>query len=103
MKLGFMAMMLKQKPISRNGVSITSPRPQKSTGSLVQCERGTVFFDCEGIIHHEFLPRGQIVNKEYYLKVMKRLRVAVGRKGLICGEGKNGCRIMTMLWYIPSF
>jgi hypothetical protein len=29
--------------------------------------------------------------------------VAVGRKGLICGEGKNGCRIMTMLWYIPSF
>jgi hypothetical protein len=33
----------------------------------------TVCFDCEGIIYHEFLPRGQTVNKEYYLRVMKRL------------------------------
>jgi hypothetical protein len=32
----------------------------------------TVFFDCEGVIHHELLPCGQMVNKEYYLKVMKR-------------------------------
>jgi len=76
------------KAQSSQWVSITSPRPQKSTGSLVQCESDTVFFDCEGIIHHEFLPYGQIVNKEYYLKVIKRLRGAVGRKGLICGGGK---------------
>jgi hypothetical protein len=41
----------------------------------------TVFFDCEGIIHHEFLPFGQIVNREYYLNVMKRLREAVRWKG----------------------
>ena len=37
----------------------------------------TVVFDCEGIIHHDFLPCGQTVNKEYYLNVMKRLREAV--------------------------
>jgi hypothetical protein len=34
----------------------------------------TVFFDCNSIMHHEFLPYGQMVNMEYYLKVMKRLR-----------------------------
>jgi hypothetical protein len=62
-----------------------------------------VFLDCEGIVRHEFLPYGQIVNKEYYLKVMKKVGGAVGRKGLICGGGKNGCCIMTMLWCIPSF
>jgi hypothetical protein len=37
-------------------------------------------FDCEGIIHHEFLPRGQTVNREYHLRVMKSLREAVRRK-----------------------
>jgi hypothetical protein len=38
------------------------------------------FFYCEGIIHHEFLPYGQMVNKEYYLKVMKGLEQALRRK-----------------------
>jgi len=61
----------------------------------------TVSFDCEGIIHHEFLLRGQTVNKEYYLKVMQRLRGAVRRKSQICGGGKNGCSIMTMVQCIP--
>jgi len=32
----------------------------------------TVFFDCEGVIHYEFLLHGQMVHKENYLKVMKR-------------------------------
>ncbi|UYV63886.1 hypothetical protein LAZ67_2005887 [Cordylochernes scorpioides] len=27
----------------------------------------TVFFDCRGVVHHEFLPQGRTVNKEYYL------------------------------------
>lgn len=40
----------------------------------------TVFFDCRGVVHHEFLPYGQTVNKEYYLEVMKRLRESVRRK-----------------------
>ena len=33
-----------------------------------------VFFDCNGVVQHEFLPQGCTVNKEYYLKVMCRLR-----------------------------
>jgi hypothetical protein len=56
------------KAQSSQWVSATSSTHQKSTGSLVQCESDTVFFDCEGIIHQEFLLRDWIVNKEYYLK-----------------------------------
>ena len=40
----------------------------------------TVFFDFNGIVHHEFLPRGQTVNKEYYLQVQRRLREAIRKK-----------------------
>ena len=40
-----------------------------------------IFFDCEGVVHYEFAPRGQTINKEYYIEVLKRLRDAVRRKG----------------------
>ena len=39
-----------------------------------------VFFDFNGIVHHEFLPRDQTVNKEYYLEVQRRLREAIRKK-----------------------
>jgi hypothetical protein len=41
----------------------------------------TVFFVCEDIIRHEFLPYGQTVNREYYLKVVKRLKGNEEKKG----------------------
>ena len=34
----------------------------------------TVSFDCNGVMYHEYLPQGRMVNKEYYLEVMRRLR-----------------------------
>lgn len=40
----------------------------------------TVFFDYNGIVHHEFLPPGRTVNKEYYLQVLRNLREAIRRK-----------------------
>ena len=40
----------------------------------------TVFMDYRGVVHHEFLPEGQTVNKEYYLGVMRRLREAIRQK-----------------------
>ena len=40
----------------------------------------TVFFDYRGVVHYEFLPPGQTVNKEYYLSVMRRLREAIRLK-----------------------
>ena len=40
----------------------------------------TGFMDYRGVVHHEFLPEGQTVNKEYYLGVMGRLREAIRQK-----------------------
>jgi len=39
-----------------------------------------VFFDIRGLVHHEFVPTGQTVNKEYYLAVLKRLREKIRQK-----------------------
>jgi len=39
-----------------------------------------VFFHWKGIVHHEFVPRGQMVNKQLYQEVLARLRDAVRRK-----------------------
>jgi len=38
------------------------------------------FFDSEGIVHHKYAPDGQTINKEFYLKVLRRLRESVRRK-----------------------
>jgi hypothetical protein len=39
-----------------------------------------IFFDCEIIVHQEFVPPGQTVNQHHYLEVSKRLREQVRRK-----------------------
>ena len=39
-----------------------------------------VFFDYEGVVHHEYAPTGQAINKEYYVQILKRLPEAVRRK-----------------------
>jgi len=39
-----------------------------------------VFLDWKGIVHHEFVPRGRIVNKQLCQDILARLRNAVGRK-----------------------
>ena len=40
----------------------------------------TIFFDCNGVRHHEFLPQSRTVNKEHFLGVMARLRVVIRQK-----------------------
>ena len=40
----------------------------------------TVFFNYRGVIHYEFLPTRQTVNKEYYVGVMRHLREAIHKK-----------------------
>jgi len=39
-----------------------------------------VFFDWKDIVHHKFVPRGQMVNKYLYQEFSSRLRDAVRRK-----------------------
>ena len=50
----------------------------------------SLFFDSNGVMHHEFLPQGRTVNKEYYLEVMCRLREAI-------------CQKLTELWKQQSW
>ncbi|UYV74676.1 hypothetical protein LAZ67_12000499 [Cordylochernes scorpioides] len=49
----------------------------------------TVFFDCRGVVHHEFLPQGRTVKKEYYLQVMRNLREAIRQKLPDLWKNKN--------------
>ena len=39
-----------------------------------------VFFDCNGVVCHGFLPQGRTVNEDYYLDVMLRLHEAIRQK-----------------------
>ncbi|UYV64317.1 hypothetical protein LAZ67_3000269 [Cordylochernes scorpioides] len=57
------------------------PRPKKA--------HKFVFFDCRGVVHHEFLPQGRTVNKEYYLQVMRNLHEAIRQKRPDLWKNKN--------------
>ena len=39
-----------------------------------------VFFYWKGIVHHEFVPRGHMINRQFYQEVLARLRDAVRKK-----------------------
>ena len=57
------------------------PRPKKARQSRSHVKSMLIiFFDCEGAVRYEFAPRGQTINKEYYVEVLKSLRDAVRRK-----------------------
>jgi len=86
MKLGLRLWCWYRSPSSQ-WVSETSP--QKKSWQVRSHVKVTLCFDCEDIIHHELLPRGQTVNKEYYLKVMQRIREAMRRKRPDLWRGKK--------------
>jgi len=59
----------------------TSPRPKK--GHQVRSKTKVMlmaFFDSEGIVHHEYAPNGQTINKEFYVEVLRHLHESVHRK-----------------------
>jgi len=41
---------------------------------------GRPFFDSEGIVHHDYAPNEQTINKEFYLEDLRLLRESVRRK-----------------------
>ncbi|UYV62143.1 hypothetical protein LAZ67_1007985 [Cordylochernes scorpioides] len=45
--------------------------------------------DEAGLVHHELLPQGRTVNKEYYLQVMRNLREAIRQKRPDLWKNKN--------------
>ena len=61
--------------------SLGSPRPKKARQSRSMTKSMLiVFFDIQGIVHHEFAPEGQTVNAEFYCNVFCRLREDIRRK-----------------------
>ena len=58
-----------------------SPRPKKTrqVKSKVKVML-TVFFYANGVVHHEFLPQGETVNRFYYLEALRRLRENIRRR-----------------------
>ena len=67
-----------------------SPRPRKArqVRSNVKVLL-TVFFDCRGVVHHEFSPQGRTVNKEYYLQAMRNLHEGIRQKRPDLWKNKN--------------
>jgi len=57
-----------------------SSRPKKARQMKSSVKTMLIaFFDTEGLVHYEYVPRGQTVNKEFYKTVLQRLRDAVRR------------------------
>lgn len=97
---GFIIMMLKQKPSLHNRSQKCHPEPKKQ-GKFSQMWRWCWRFLCfEGAAHHEFLPHGQTVNKEHYLKRSNICERQGEEKGPFSEGRKNGCST-TMLPHIP--
>ena len=57
---------LEMKAQSSQWKSLGSPCPKKVQPSHSKINPMlTVFSDCEGVVHHEYAPPGQTINKEY--------------------------------------
>jgi hypothetical protein len=48
-----------------------SPWPKKSTDESVRDQGDVFIFNWKGIVHHEFVPRGQMVNKQLYSSISR--------------------------------
>jgi len=58
----------------------SSPRPKEAWQVKSNVKNMLIeFFDIDGLVHHEYVPREQTVNKEFYKPVLQRLREAVRR------------------------
>ena len=66
------------------------PRPKKARQSRSNVKTMlVVFLDSMGILHHEYAPRGQAVNQEYYKSILERLRENVRKKRPALWRDKN--------------
>jgi transposase len=71
---------LETKQMSSQWSTSSSPQPKKARQVKSNIKTMLiVFFNIDGLVHHEFIPTGQTVNKEFYKTVLQRLRNAVHR------------------------
>ena len=70
----------KTKQMSSQWKTASSPRLKKARQVKSNVKTMLiVFFDIDGLVHHQYVPRGKTVNKEFYTTVLQRLRDAVWR------------------------
>ena len=77
MNCGSKAMTQKWRPSLSNGSGLVLHAWRRHSKNKTML---TVFFDGEGVVHHEYAPPGQTINKEHYLSVLCRLRDATQQK-----------------------
>jgi len=66
------------KQMSSQWSTASSPQPKKARQVKSNVKTMLIaFFDIDGLVHHEYVPRGQTVNKEFHKTVLQRLRDAV--------------------------
>ena len=66
------------KQMSCQWNTASSPRPKKARQVKSNVKTMLiVFFDIDGLVHHEYVPRGQMVSKEFYKTVLQRLHNTV--------------------------
>jgi len=62
------------KQMSSQWKTASSPRPKKAGQVKSNVKTMLIaFFDINGLVHHEYIPRGQTVNKEFYKTVLQHL------------------------------
>ena len=70
------------KQMSSQWKTASSPRPKKARQVKPNVKKMLIaFFNIDGLVHHEYVHRGQTVNKEFYKTVLQRLRDALRRHG----------------------
>ncbi|UYV61289.1 CLCN3 [Cordylochernes scorpioides] len=66
------------------------PRPKKARKAPSKVKvMLTVFFDYQGIVHHEFQQQGSTITADSYLGVLRRLREAIRQKRPELGRSKS--------------
>jgi len=62
-----------RKQMSSQWKTASSPRPKKARQVKSNVKTMLIaFFDIDGLVHHEYVPRGQKVNKKFYKTVLRR-------------------------------
>lgn len=65
---------------SAEWVAEGSSRPKKARMSKSKVKSLLIcFFDIRGLVHHEYVPQGQTVTGQYYVQVLRRLRLRLQR------------------------
>ena len=85
------------KQTSSQWKTASSPRPKKVRQVKSNVRTMLIaFFNIDGLVHHEYVPTGQTVNKEFYKTVLQHLRDAVRRHPLRSSVPAIGSCTMTV-------